>query len=120
MVDQQPGLPVRPATLLVASLAGGPASVTELIQGPAQAAVAAAVVRALEDGFLPRGAAPDLLVLVRLDLGATTDTPDQVFANVLAATHDALVAAARGTPTVDDVLAEAGHPWNAGYHRHRN
>jgi 5,6,7,8-tetrahydromethanopterin hydro-lyase len=119
VVDLRPGLPVRPATLLVAPLAGRPATAT-LVQGPAQAAVGSAVAGAVEDGTLPRADAAGLLVLVRLDLGATSDTPDQVFANVLAVTRDALVAAVHGAPAVEDVLAEAGHPWNAGYHRHRN
>ena len=120
IVELRPGLPVRPATVLVAPLAGRPASVPGLVEGPAQAAAASAIARAVEEGMLPRDAVPEVRILVRLDLGATTDSPDQVFANVLATTHDALAAAIHGTPTVDEVVAEAGHPWNAGYHRHRN
>jgi formaldehyde-activating enzyme len=120
VVELRPGLAVRPATLLVAPLAGRPAGVQALVEGPAQAAVAAAIVKAVEDGIVPREAAADLVLLVRLDLGSTSETPDQVFANVLAVTQDALAAAGHGTPTVDDMLGEAGHPWNAGYHRHRN
>jgi formaldehyde-activating enzyme involved in methanogenesis len=61
-----------------------------------------------------------MVVLVVLDLDPAADDADQVFASVMAATHDALVAAASGEPTVDAVVAEARHPWNAGYHRHRN
>jgi 5,6,7,8-tetrahydromethanopterin hydro-lyase len=120
LVDVRPGLPLRPATLLVAPLERRPAAVAGLVDGAGQAGVAAAVLRAMEDGFLPRAAASELLILVRMDLGATDDVPDQVFANVLETTHDALLAAVRGSPSVDDTLAEAGHPWNAGYHRHRN
>ena len=120
VVELRPGLPVRPATLLAAPLPGQPANVATLIKGPAQAAIASVVVKAVEDGTLPRADADELLLVVRLDLGETTDEPDQVFANVLAATRDALLAAVHGTPTVDEVLAETGHPWNADYHRHRN
>ena len=43
-----------------------------------------------------------------------------MFANHLAATFEAIAAAVHGTPTMDEVLAEARHPWNAYYHRHRN
>ena len=120
VVELRPGLPVRPATLLVAPLSGEAGTVAALIRGPGQAGIAAAVVKAVEEGLLPRADAGDLLLLVRLDLGETSDVPDQVFANVLAATRDALLAAADGKPTVDEVLGEAGHPWNADYHRHRN
>ena len=120
IVELRPGLPVRPATLLVAPLEGRPASVAALVEGPAQAAAASAIAHAVEEDLLPRDAAADVLLVLRVDLGATTDSPDQVFANVLATTHDALAAAVRGMPTVDEVVAEAGHPWNAGYHRHRN
>jgi 5,6,7,8-tetrahydromethanopterin hydro-lyase len=120
VVELRPGLPVRPATLLIAPVAAPSSSVADLVQGPAQAAVAAAIARAVEQDVISRAEAAGLMVLVRLDLGATTDTPDQVFANVVAVMHDAFVAAINGTPTIDEVLAEAGHPWNAGYHRHRN
>jgi 5,6,7,8-tetrahydromethanopterin hydro-lyase len=120
IVELRPGLPIRPATLLVAPLTGRTAAVAELIRGPGEAAAAAAVARAVEEGTIPRAAVPDVLILLRVDLGATSDSPDDVFANVLATTQDALRSAVRDSPTVDEVLAEAGHPWNAGYHRHRN
>jgi formaldehyde-activating enzyme len=119
VVELRPGLPVRPATLLASPPSVQPAVAT-LIKGPGQAAVAAAVVKAVDDGTLPRAEIDDVLLVVRLDLGETSDAPDQVFANVLAATRDALLAAVHEKPTIDEVLAEAGHPWNADYHRHRN
>jgi formaldehyde-activating enzyme len=119
-VDLRPGLPVRPATLLVAPLEGRGSALPGLLAGPAQAAVAGSVVKAVEDGLLPREAADETLVLAVVDLEAGATDADEVFASVHAATHEALAAAAHGTPTIDEVLAEAGHPWNPGYHRHRN
>ncbi len=120
LVDLRPGLPVRPATIVVAPVDGRGSGLPALLAGPAHAAVAGSVVKAVEDGVLARDEADRSIVLVILDVdGAATD-PDETFASVHAATHDALLAAAHGSPTVDEVLAEAGHPWNAGYHRHRN
>jgi 5,6,7,8-tetrahydromethanopterin hydro-lyase len=119
VVELRPGLPVRPATLLTVA-AGAPERHQGLVTGPAQAAVAAAIARAVEDGVLPRGAAADVLVLAALWLDGATDNPDEVFAGVAGAVTEALAAAVAGSPSVDEVLAEAGHPWNAHYHRHRN
>lgn len=120
LVDLRPGLPVRPATLLVAPLEGRGTTLASLLAGPAQAAVAGSVVKAVEDGVLSHDATAETLILVVLDLEAGAADADEVFASVVAAMHDALAAAVRGTPTIDEVLGEAGHPWNAGYHRHRN
>jgi 5,6,7,8-tetrahydromethanopterin hydro-lyase len=119
VVDLRPGLPVRPATLVtVAAPAAGRHET--LASGPAHAAVASAIARCVEEGVVPRGAVPDLLVLAALALDPATDDPDEVFAGVAAATTEAIGAAVGGSPSVDEVLAEARHPWNAHYHRHRN
>ena len=67
-----------------------------------------------------RDAAADLLVIAALWLDPAATDPDEVFADVLAATDEAIAAAVAGSPSIDEVLAEARHPWNAHYHRHRN
>ena len=62
----------------------------------------------------------ELLLIVAVWVDPAATDADEVFANHLAATFEAIAAAVHGTPTMDEVLAEARHPWNAYYHRHRN
>ena len=120
VAELRPGLPVRPATLVAGTAEVKSEHHEQLLTGPAQAAVAGAVARAVEEGLLPRDAADDLLVIAAVWVDAAATDADEVFANQLGATFEAVTAAVDGTPTVDEVLAEARHPWNAHYHRHRN
>jgi 5,6,7,8-tetrahydromethanopterin hydro-lyase len=94
----RPNLPVKPMTLFVnkADLRGDPHA--QLTWGPAQAGVA--------------------IVAVWVDWAA--DDAALVFANNKAATNQAIAAAVRLEPRIEDVVAEVGHPWNASYHEHRN
>ncbi|HET7830612.1 MAG TPA: formaldehyde-activating enzyme [Candidatus Limnocylindrales bacterium] len=116
----RPNLPVKPMTLFVnkADLREGTHS--QLTWGPAQAGVAAGVTQAVADGLVPAGEVDDLLVIVAVWVDWTADDANLVFANNRAATHEAIAAAVRGEPRIEDVVAEVGHPWNASYHEHRN
>lgn len=116
----RPNLPVKPMTLFVnkADLRGDAHS--HLTWGPAQAGVAAGVTRAVAEGLLPADEADELLCIVAVWVDWAADDAGVVFANNAAATHDAIAAAVRGEPRVEDVVAEVSHPWNAYYHEHRN
>jgi 5,6,7,8-tetrahydromethanopterin hydro-lyase len=116
----RPNLPVKPMTLFVnkADLRGDTHS--QLTWGPAQAGVAAGVTQAVADGLIPADAADDVLSIVAVWVDWAADDAAMVFANNKAATHEAIGAAVRLEPRVEDVVAEVGHPWNASYHEHRN
>lgn len=116
----RPNLPVKPMTLFVnkADLRGERHE--HLTWGAAQAGVAAGVAAAVADGLIPVGEVDDLLVIVAVWVDWAADDEDGVFANNLAATREAVVAAVRGEPAVDAVIAEMAHPWNAYFHKHRN
>jgi 5,6,7,8-tetrahydromethanopterin hydro-lyase len=60
------------------------------------------------------------MVIAAVWVDWAADDAGQVFANNRAATRDAIAAAVRREPSVEDVLAELGHPWNPYYHEHRN
>jgi 5,6,7,8-tetrahydromethanopterin hydro-lyase len=111
---------VKPMTLFVnkAELRGDAHST--LTWGPAQAGVAAGVTQAVADGLIPPGETDEVLAIVAVWVDWAADDAGLVFANNRAATHAAIAAAVRGEPAIGDVLAEAGHPWNAYYHEHRN
>jgi 5,6,7,8-tetrahydromethanopterin hydro-lyase len=91
-----------------------------LTWGPAQAGVAAGVTQAVADGFIPADEVNDVLAIVAVWVDWAADDANTVFANNKVATREAIAAAVRGEPRVEDVVAEVGHPWNASYHEHRN
>jgi 5,6,7,8-tetrahydromethanopterin hydro-lyase len=120
VVTLRPSLPVRPMTLFVNKAETRGERHETLTWGAAQAGVAGGVARALREGLIPAADAHDLLLIAAVWVAPAADDEDAVFANNLAATHEAILAAVEGRPTSDEVLAEASHPWNAYYHRHRN
>ena len=116
----RPNLPAKPMTLFVnkADLRGDTHS--QLTWGPAQAGVAAGVTQAVADGLIPTDAVEDVLAIVAVWVDWAADDAALVFANNKVATHEAIAAAVRLEPRIEDVVAEVGHPWNASYHEHRN
>jgi 5,6,7,8-tetrahydromethanopterin hydro-lyase len=116
----RPNLPVKPMTLFVnkADIRGDTHS--QLTWGAGQAGVAAGVTQAVADGLVPLDAVDDVLVIAAVWVDWAADDANVVFANNKAATHEAIAAAVRLEPRVEDVIAEVGHPWNASYHEHRN
>ena len=116
----RPNLPVKPMTLFVnkADLRGDTHS--QLTWGPAQAGVAAGVTLAVADVLIPADATDDLLAIVAVWVDWSADDAGTVFVNNKVATRDAIAAAVRHEPRVEDVVAEVNHPWNASYHEHRN
>lgn len=120
LVTLRPNLPVKPMTLFVNKAEVRGETHETLTWGAAQAGVAAGVARAVAEGLVPAGETDDLLLIAAVWVNPSADDADVVFSNNLAATFDAIRAAVEGSPTVDEVSAEAAHPWNAYYHRHRN
>jgi 5,6,7,8-tetrahydromethanopterin hydro-lyase len=120
LVTLRPNLPVKPMTLFVNKAEVRGEAHETLTWGAAQAGVAAGVARAVAEGMLPAVEADDLLVIAAVWVNPAADDADVVFSNNQAATFDAIRAAVERTPTAGEVTAEAAHPWNAYYHRHRN
>jgi 5,6,7,8-tetrahydromethanopterin hydro-lyase len=117
LVVARPGLPVKPFTLFVntATLVSDDHGV--LTWGAAQAGVAAGVVEAVRHGRIPVPFAEAglLIASVWVDPGASLAHQDAVNTNNRVATLAALEAMAAGSPTVDDVLSDAGGIWNPYY-----
>jgi 5,6,7,8-tetrahydromethanopterin hydro-lyase len=111
----RPGLPVRPLTLFVNKAEIRGERHGHLTWGGAQAGVASGVAQCVSEGVITRDLASSglLIAAVWVDWGA--DDADAVFENNRVATRMALTAGATGSPSVDDVLAEAAEPWNPFY-----
>ena len=111
----RPGLPVRPFTLFVnkAEIRGDQHG--NLTWGPAQAGVASGVAQCVAEGVISRDLASTGLLIAAVWVDWRADDADAIFENNRVATRMALTAGATGAPSVDDVLAEAGEPWNPFY-----
>jgi len=82
--------------------------------GPAQAAVAKAVVDSVADGTIPRGQADDLCVLVGVFIHWQASDNKKIYDYNYRATKEALQRAMKGQPTVDHVVGQkdtAKHPF---------
>lgn len=62
----EPNLAVKPLTLIVPTVTVRGMRQASLVYGPAQAAVAKAVVDTVDEGFIPKSAVDDLLVIVNV------------------------------------------------------
>ncbi|MCU1430188.1 MAG: formaldehyde-activating enzyme [Actinomycetia bacterium] len=108
----QPGLAVKPLTLFVNKATIASDVHGTLTWGAAQAGVAQGVADAVADETIAAADVDDLLLIAAVWVNSAARDGDLVFANNATAVHDALVAGARRTPTVADVLAARGDAWN--------
>jgi 5,6,7,8-tetrahydromethanopterin hydro-lyase len=111
----RPGLPAKPLTLFVnkASIAGDEHGV--LTWGAAQAGVAGGVADAVAEGIVTEADADELLLIAAVWVDPAARHAAKVYANNRAATTAALRAGATSAPSVLDVLAARGHPFNPFY-----
>jgi 5,6,7,8-tetrahydromethanopterin hydro-lyase len=85
--------------------------------GPAQAAVARAVVDSVHDGVIPHDMVDDMCVIVGVFIHWMAEDDKKVFDWNYQATKEALARAMRSEPNIDTVLEqerEARHPFAAG------
>jgi 5,6,7,8-tetrahydromethanopterin hydro-lyase len=108
----RPGLPLKPFTLFVnkATIAGD--AHATLTWGAAQAGVAKGVVDALVEDVIDRTRVDQLLLVVAVWVSPQAADADLVFANNAQATLAALRAGSEGRPTIAEVLAAGGAPYN--------
>jgi 5,6,7,8-tetrahydromethanopterin hydro-lyase len=111
----RPGIPAKPMTLFVnkASLDGpGHSGIT---WGAAQAGVASGVLWAVADGVVDAGLVDDLLLIAAVWVAPEAADEALVYDNNRRATHDALEAGSRRTPTLAEALAVRDAPFNGYY-----
>ena len=110
----EPNMQVKPATIMIPTVKVTSLRHASLTYGPAQAAVAKAVMKCVEDGILPKEAAEDLLIVVNVFVHPSASARKRVFINNFKATRNAIRKAMEGLPTVDDALQNtenARHPF---------
>lgn len=103
----EPNMQVKPATIMIPTVKVTSLRHASLTYGPAQAAVAKAVMKCVEDGILPKEAAEDILIIVNVFVHPSASARKRVFINNYKATRNAIRKAMEGLPTVDDAIKNA-------------
>jgi 5,6,7,8-tetrahydromethanopterin hydro-lyase len=112
-----PNLPAKPDTILFNKVTIKGAKQAVQMFGPAQAAVARAVVDSVADGTIPRDRAEDYCLLVGVFIHWDAADDQKIYDYNYQATRESIARALRGEPRVDDVVARAKtakHPFASG------
>ena len=110
-----PNLPTKPATLMVNKVTMKHGSQAVLMFGPAQHAVAMAVMDSVAEGVLPKAKAEDLLLIVSVFIEWDAKDKKKIHDWNYEATKLAIRRAVGHEPGVDEILAKkdtAKHPFN--------
>jgi len=109
-----PNVPAKPSTLIINKVTIKNAAQAILMFGPAQAAVAKAVMDSVEAGIIPKAKADDLFIIVSVFIEWDAEDKAKIYRYNYEATKLAIARAFKTEPTVDAVLAlkdTAEHPF---------
>jgi 5,6,7,8-tetrahydromethanopterin hydro-lyase len=112
-----PNLACKPDTLLFNKVTIKGAKQAVQMFGPAQAAVARAVMDCVADGTIPKDKANDYCIMVGVFIHWQAADDKKIFDFNHKAVKESIVRALKGQPSVDDVLAKykaARHPFAGG------
>lgn len=112
-----PNLPAKPDTLLFNKVTIKNAGQAVQMFGPAQAAVARAVVDSVASGVIPRERADDYCILVGVFIHWEAKDNNKIFKYNYQATKESIERALKGQPKVDQVIRDAKsakHPFAGG------
>ncbi len=110
-----PNLPCKPDTLLFNKVTIKGAKQAVQMFGPAQAAVARAVMDSVASGVIPKAEADEYCILVGVFIHWQAESDEKIFDYNYQATKESIERALKGKPTVDEVLAKYGaarHPFS--------
>ncbi|HMG17247.1 MAG TPA: formaldehyde-activating enzyme [Gemmatimonadales bacterium] len=110
-------LPAKPDTLLFNKVTIKNAGQAVQMFGPAQAAVARAVVDSVASGVIPRDRADDYCILVGVFIHWEAKDNDKIFKYNYQATKESIERALKGLPKIDQVIRDAKtakHPFAGG------
>jgi len=109
-----PNIPAKPPTLMVNKVTIKNAGQALLIFGPAQAAVAKAVVDSVAEGIIPEAEADNLLIIASVFIEWDAADKKKIYDWNYEATKTAIRRAVTGEPKMKEVLAKkdtAKHPF---------
>ena len=110
-----PNLPAKPDTIMFNKVTIKGAKQAVQMFGPAQAAVARAVVDSVEAGVIPKNKADDYCIMVGVFIHWDAADDQKIFDYNYQATKESIARALAGKPSVTDVIAgakTAKHPFS--------
>ncbi len=103
----EPNMQVKPSTIMIPTVRPTSLRHASLTYGPAQAAIAKAVIQCVEDGILPKELADDIVLIVNVFVHPSASARKRIFINNYKATRNAIRKAMEGLPSVDDGIENA-------------
>jgi 4-hydroxy-tetrahydrodipicolinate synthase len=100
----EPNLAVKPTTLIVPTVTITGMRQASMVYGPAQTAVAKAVVDSVADGTIPKEAADVLIIIANVFVHPTAVDRQRVYINNYKAMRHAIRKAIEGRPGIDDLI----------------
>ena len=110
-----PNLICKPATVMITKVTlKGSKQVLQMF-GPAQAAVARAVVDSVAEGVIPKSKADDYVIVCGVFISGDANDNAKIYKNNYEATKLAIKCAMTGEPKIDDIIKrkEERHPFGA-------
>jgi 5,6,7,8-tetrahydromethanopterin hydro-lyase len=100
----EPNLAVKPETLIVPTVTITSMRQASMVYGPAQTAVAKAVVDSVADGTIPESAVDGLLIVANVFVHPTAVDRQRVYINNYKAMRHAIRKTIEGRPTIDELI----------------
>jgi len=100
----EPNLSVKPETLIVPTVTITGMRQASMVYGPAQTAVAKAVVDSVADGTIPKEAVEDLIIIANVFVHPTAVDRQRVYINNYKAMRHAIRKTIEGRPTTDELV----------------
>jgi 5,6,7,8-tetrahydromethanopterin hydro-lyase len=108
-----PNIPAKPATVTITKVTMKKSSQVMQMFGPAQAAVARAVVDSVIAGVLPKDKAEDWVIVCGVFIAPSANDNKKIYKNNYEAVKLAIKNAMTKTPTIDEIIAkrDTKHPF---------
>lgn len=110
----EPNLTVKPVTLIVPTVTITSMRQASMVYGPAQTAVAKAVIDSVADGTIPREAVEDLIIIANVFVHPTAVDRQRIYINNYKAMRHAIRKAIEGRPNIEELIENkdrAKHPF---------
>jgi len=100
----EPNLTVKPVTLIVPTVTITSMRQASMVYGPAQTAVAKAVIDSVADGTIPKEAVEDLIIIANVFVHPTAVDRQRVYINNYKAMRHAIRKAIEGRPSIEELI----------------
>jgi 4-hydroxy-tetrahydrodipicolinate synthase len=100
----EPNLTVKPVTLIVPTVTITSMRQASMVYGPAQTAVAKAVIDSVADGTIPKEAVEDLIIIANVFVHPTAVDRQRVYINNYKAMRHAIRKAIEGRPNIEELI----------------